>query len=188
MHLNDLTKSDVSRVEDALKPWRTIIVAVDDGLRLKHKETTAILFALITFTCFILWLYQPPLIATISFFSIILVILEQLLPTVFSVLYGSTEKVWSAEKGIRYKQICKEIVFYSANASTLYKWLNEQKLERPAIYLVIVSAVLSVIGYISYKISNIWLCYTMFLLSTIGRAYWYENHKFYETPSKLHHQ
>lgn len=177
-------KMQLSKIEDTLKPWRTIIVSIDDGLRLKHKESSVVLFSLMTLTCMILWAYEPPLLATVSFFGILLVLLEQCLPSIFSFLYGSTEKVWSAEKGIRYKQICKEICFYYTNIGNACSWLYEQKTDRPVVYLIIVSAVLTVIGYISYQISNIWLCYTIFLFSTIGRAFWYENQAFFDKPTK----
>ena len=38
-------KLQVSKVEEALKPWRTVIISIDDGLRLKRKESSLALFS-----------------------------------------------------------------------------------------------------------------------------------------------
>jgi len=163
-----------SKLEDILKPWKPLIVCLDDGLRLKSKETSTVIFTLITLTTFLLWLYQPPILSTISFFGIVGVILEQILPSVTSIIIGSPSKSWTSHKGLRFREICKELSVYQKNSKNFSNWLSTQKLERPVVYIIMISSVLSIISYISYKISNLWLIYFCFIFIVLGRALWFE--------------
>jgi hypothetical protein len=107
--------------------------------------------------------------------GIILVIGEQVVPMVMKNIFGdSSEKIWNADKTIKYKKLCEELEYYRYQTNRLSDWLTTQKAENPMIYVAVVSCCLTVVSYISYRISNIWLMYFMTILGCAGRALWLE--------------
>jgi len=163
-------------IEKSLKSWKTVLVGLDDGLRLRCKEVTAGLVFLFTLGTFLVWLYEPPIISSLSFLGIILVIGEQFVPIIMNAIVGdSGEKIWNADKTIKYKKLCKELDYYCDKLEDLGKWLSHQKDDNPLLYVTVVSSVLAVIGYISYRVNTIWAGY-FFTLALFGfRAFWFEH-------------
>jgi len=163
------------RMEKHLKPWKTLLVNLDDGLRFKNKEITLLLTALSMVMTLLVWLYQPPLLSSMSFCGIIFVVGEQVIPWSLKAIYGdSGEKMWNADKTIKYKKICQELTFYKDQIQSVYEWFGKQKKESPGVYLVVVTCVLTVITYITNKISNVWLMYITTVLVIAARAFWLE--------------
>lgn len=201
-----LGDGQTERMEKTLKPWKTLLVNLDDGLRFKNKEITLLLTVLSMMMTLLVWLYQPPLLSSMSFCGIIFVVGEQVIPWSLKAIYGdSGEKMWNADKTIKYKKICQELTFYRAlinsagniprpemfifvlkkillDLSALYKdqiqsvyeWFGQQKKESPGVYLVVVTCVLTVLTYITNKISNVWLMYITTILVFAARAFWLE--------------
>lgn len=163
-----------SDIEDSLKPWKSFIVTIDDGLRLRKKEAAVVIYSLTTFAVFLLWLYEPPFLALVSFTGIVSVLLEQLTPFLSDLIFGESQKTWTTSKCVRFREICTELAYHKNNFENLKTWLKTQKLERPVIYIVIVFSCLSVVSYASFRFSNLWLCYFMFLVVSLGRVLWYE--------------
>jgi len=162
-------------MEKNLKPWKTLLVNLDDGLRFKNKEITLLLTALSATMTLLVWLYQPPLLSSMSFAGIIFVVGEQVIPWSLKAIYGdSGEKMWNADKTIKYKKICQELTFYKDQIQSVYEWFGKQKKESPGVYLVVVTCVLTVLTYVTNKISNVWLMYITTVLAIAARAFWLE--------------
>jgi len=163
-------------IEKQLKSWKTILVGLDDGLRLRSKEIAVGLFSLHTITTFLVWIYEPPLVSILAFLGIIMVVSEQCVPLVMKNVFGkSDEKIWNADKTIKYKKLCKEIDFYLGKMEDLGKWLSDQKEDNPLVYVSVVTAALSLICYLSFKFNNIWAGYALSLLVIGVRAYYFEH-------------
>lgn len=164
------------KIEDDLKNWKHIIVFLDDALRLRKKEASIVCYTLATLATFMLWLYEPPFIAVLSFFGLLFVVLEQLEPFITELLFPNEDKhkSWTTSSAVRFREICTEICYHKANYHNLIHWLSAQKKERPAVYLVMVSSVLAVISYSSFRFSNLWLCYFCFIILSFSRILWYE--------------
>ena len=122
-------------MEKTLKPWKTLLVGLDDGLRFKNKEISLLLGALSTIITFTIWMYQPPILSSLSFLGIIFVIGEQVVPWCLKTVYGDKgEKMWNADKTIKYKKICQELAFYKTQIQSVYQWFRNQKQESPGVY------------------------------------------------------
>jgi len=96
------------RMEKTLKPWKTLLVNLDDGLRFKNKEISLLLSAISMIMTLLVWLYQPPLLSSLCFCGIIFVVGEQIIPWSLKTVYGdSGEKMWTADKTIKYKKFAR---------------------------------------------------------------------------------
>ena len=128
--------------------------------------------------------HEPPFLAILSLIGIISVLLEQLSPFISDLIFdlpsndshssSSSNPGYTTSSMVRYKEICSEIWYHQNNFKNLSNWLFLQKQERPIIYVVIVFSCLSVVSYASFKFSNLWLCYGLFVVLSLCRVLWYE--------------
>ena len=130
-----LGDGQTEQMEKTLKPWKTLLVNLDDGLRAKNPEITIAIVGVSTILTFLIWMYQPPLLSSLSFLGIVFVIGEQVIPWCLKTVYGdSGEKMWNADKTIKYKKICQELAFYKNQILSVYEWFGKQKKESPGVY------------------------------------------------------
>lgn len=171
----DSTYPERAHLETVLKPYKYLIVGLDDGLRLRKKQNSILVYSLSFIFTFLVWLYQPPFLALVSFLGICSVILDLINPYLQELIFGEAiEKTWTTAKCVRFREICTELCVYKRNIENLHQWLKTQKVERPNVYLTIISSVLVIVSYVANKFSNLWLCYWLFLAGNLVRALWWE--------------
>lgn len=119
------------KVKRALEGWKEILLSVHSLLMWEKQWHPGALVGALTAIFLLVWGLDPSILTTLATLGLLVTVGDYLVPTIASTVFR--QDMWTGIKEKKFDEICRNLVFYYTQISTLFASYYIMRTVRPKI-------------------------------------------------------
>ncbi|KAK6637512.1 hypothetical protein RUM44_007934 [Polyplax serrata] len=156
LSVNEIEK-EAKKLKRDLESWREVILPLNSVLLWEENAYLGILIGTTTLVFLLLWQLNPSILSMLSFFGIIVTVIDYLVPTL--TLHFCHPEKWTSTKERKLEAICTSLASNKIKLTSFIKSFYQMRKESPKRYYAIVIMTLFCLSWIGNSINNLFLTY-----------------------------
>lgn len=150
------------KVKRSLEGWREILLNAHSILLWEKQWHPGAVFGALSAVFLLLWAFDPSILTTLATIGLLVTVGDYLVPTIAASIFRQDN--WTGAKEKKFDEICRNIVFYYTQISTLCASYYLMRSVRPKIYYSTAIGTLLILAWLGSSVNNLFLTYLLILM------------------------